>query len=1003
MRRLGWLLVPAVLSTFASAAALAATPHETPAKPPRMTCAGGLESGLPLPSVVERDPKTANDAAAFQNIIGKFLRSGTYKQLGWCVDKGVRDTGPYIDGVYYGTHPAVRIWYSPAAARWVIGGRQGDIPDGAMIIKEQFGPPPAGQYLGWSEAQIDLYFAAHYDWTFMVRDRNGAADGWYWGEVFINQDPDSYTPDPKTPTLLPAVFNTGFGLYCVRCHGSAESLLTFSSTTNMKGQPGLPLNFRDDLSWFWKGPVTPPVVPPATLQPATLQPSTTQPATLQPSPALQAMAQIAATHEQGAPTIELPPGHPSLSDVQQSTHPHVTTASMPRLQVAHAPRNPDWVSFFSSASVNPAPNPLPNENYDHIVSPPMKPQHFITSDQCSGCHSGNRYGNVMLWTDTRTDAKPLVNVSPFGEWRWSPMGLAGRDPIFYAQLESEIAYLTRHRPDQLVPITNLCFSCHGAMGERMLNPDPDSKKPQKPFTKDIVMISDHNDPKFRYGALAREGISCALCHHIANRNVSLMEFIANEAAGNFSLTPPDQLEGPFENPSTVPMNHSLGIKPVHNEYTRSARICGTCHTIPLPVVDAADDPVEAKIVSDCQHEKTSFEQATYLEWINSSYQNEIDYQKDVDPKLHPSAQTCQDCHMKGTLNGTQIQTQLAAVEDHRYPATDHLAPQADLNIPLRADGYARHQFQGLNVFLLAMFDQFNEPLGLRKCDYMTSGCAGLEPTSGIPFAMRNFAEQAALETATISVGKPSLAVVNTTPTLTADVTVTNLTGHRFPSGVSFRRAFIDFFVTDLDGNILFESGGTNSIGAIVDGRKNVLPSEYNGSLGDGGHAFQPHFWTGNPITRSDQVQIYEELLKDADGNFTTSFIRQDCHFKDNRILPLGWKKWGPDLKKFNGKPLEETWADLVGDDPYYDDPLGGKGQSVVRYQVPLPPGTKLDKVIVSAQLYYQAIPPYYLLQRFQQAPEGTGTQRLYYITQSLDASRTPFPGWKLRVAQASVP
>ena len=148
------------------------------------------------------------------------------------------------------------------------------------------------------------------------------------------------------------------------------------------------------------------------------------------------------------------------------------------------------------------------------------------------------------------------------------------------------------------------------------------------------------------------------------------------------------------------------------------------------------------------------------------------------------------------------------------------------------------------------------------------------------------------------------------------------------------------------------------------------------------------------------MQIYEELLKDADGNFSTSFIRQDCHFKDNRIFPLGWRKSGPDVKQFHGKPLEETWSDRTGDDPYYADPFGSKGQSVVRYQITLPAGTKLEDVSVTAQLYYQAIPPYYLRQRFEQAPEGQGTQRLLFITQALDTTKTPFPNWKLLVAQA---
>jgi hypothetical protein len=71
--------------------------------------------------------------------------------------------------------------------------------------------------------------------------------------------------------------------------------------------------------------------------------------------------------------------------------------------------------------------------------------------------------------------------------------------------------------------------------------------------------------------------------------------------------------------------------------------------------------------------------------------------------------------------------------------------------------------------------------------------------------------------------------------------------------------------------------------------------------------------------------------------------------------------------------------------------------------VQLPAGVNAANIEVSAQLYYQAIPPYYLLQRFQQAPNGEGTQRLYYITSTLDTSKTPFPGWKLLVAQAAEP
>src|SRR5512142_634336 len=222
----------------------AAAPAAESSMPP---CAMQPESGLPLPSAL----KNNNDPGAYQKLLAAFLTSDAYETRGWCSDKSLRDTGPFIEGTYYGTHPVVRVWYSPSFARWLLGGRKGDVPDGAMIIKEQFGTPPAAQYDGWTPQQIHQYFFNNYDWTVMVRDRNGAADGWYWGEIWKGMQNDSYAPPF-------AVFNTGFGLYCVRCHASAESQMTFATAANVKGQPGQPLTFRDDLSWFWKNPLQPP-------------------------------------------------------------------------------------------------------------------------------------------------------------------------------------------------------------------------------------------------------------------------------------------------------------------------------------------------------------------------------------------------------------------------------------------------------------------------------------------------------------------------------------------------------------------------------------------------------------------------------------------------------------------------------------------------------------------------------------------------------------------------
>src|SRR6516164_9584479 len=90
----------------------------------------GQPSGLPLPSQLP--------LAQFEQKLFDFLNSRRYTQLGWHRDKEVRDTGPFIGGKYYGTHPAVRAYYSPGVVQWLANGRVGKIPDGEIIVKEQY-------------------------------------------------------------------------------------------------------------------------------------------------------------------------------------------------------------------------------------------------------------------------------------------------------------------------------------------------------------------------------------------------------------------------------------------------------------------------------------------------------------------------------------------------------------------------------------------------------------------------------------------------------------------------------------------------------------------------------------------------------------------------------------------------------------------------------------------------------------------------------------------------
>src|ERR1044072_2513395 len=97
-------------------------------------CPEARESPLPIPSALP--PSQMID---FQKQVFKFLDEGGYKN--WCKDKAVRDTGPFINDTYYGTHPAVRIYYSPQLIKWLMEDRKNPIPEGAMIIKKQYSPP----------------------------------------------------------------------------------------------------------------------------------------------------------------------------------------------------------------------------------------------------------------------------------------------------------------------------------------------------------------------------------------------------------------------------------------------------------------------------------------------------------------------------------------------------------------------------------------------------------------------------------------------------------------------------------------------------------------------------------------------------------------------------------------------------------------------------------------------------------------------------------------------
>ena len=551
-------------------------------------------------------------------------------------------------------------------------------------------------------------------------------------------------------------------------------------------------------------------------------------------------------------------------------------------------------------------------------------------------------------------------------------------------------------------------------------------------------------PYHKYGNRAREGISCTLCHQIdpptqwtdsMSRNEKLEKFLLYSTTGVFPYSPRDELNGPFDDVKTKPMENALGIEPKGNPYIQDSKMCGTCHAINLPNVDAPTDrplqgldPEDQEILNQAgkngaegphpvplsdsltgfQH---SIEQATYLEWENSDFA--------WDPNTN---QSCQDCHMPGGFRSAdgkvdiaQLSTQIATIQDSTYPEADHDLPNNEIDIPVR-DDYRRHEFVGLNVFLVEMFNQFDRILGIDQSDYMTSA------TNDDELAIENMLRQAREDTVALDLSIKSAGQ----GLLEADVTVTNKVGHRLPSGVGFRRVFLEVLVTREVGGAeeaIWGSGRTNSVGVIVDGNGVPLkteflnqgkrkPPEECAEQGYGGIAlYQEHH---EVVTAEEQVQIYEELVLNHEGKFTTSFIHRDCHPKDNRLTPFGTidpeknpqafkKRFGDDetIKAFMKATTPEGRA--------AEDPNFVPGKDTVKYKIPLPQGLDLKRLSVKATMYSQAIPPYWLQQRFSfganlPSDQRRGTERLYYLTSHLNTKGTPIENWKLRLVsrQASV-
>ena len=506
----------------------------------------------------------------------------------------------------------------------------------------------------------------------------------------------------------------------------------------------------------------------------------------------------------------------------------------------------------------------PYHSYEEILSlrsmveelPLGENEHFLASGKCAGCHGHDpaELGNI-------TEGGWDVNPTDF--WRASIMANSARDPFWRAKVTHEVAV----NPGNQLELEDKCTSCHAPMGN---------------FNAHMSGFDHYSFAELlEDDSVAIDGVSCAGCHQQSPVG------LGDSFSGEMTFVE-DTIFGPFgggkDEPEIVgqPMTSFVGFEPVYGAHIKKSEVCASCHTL---ITNTAD--LEGNATGN-----TFVEQATYHEWLNSDYANDIS----------PLQEECQGCHFPKLDEEVLISANYAWLE-----------PRGPIGL---------HYMVGANTFMLEMLKNNGDALGVSATEEQ--------------FDSTIFRTLDMLQNQSVDLLIEENGVFNDSLSLT--VNLQNNAGHKFPSGYPARRAFIEFTVLDEEGNQVFQSG--------------ALQEDYE--VQGQNETYEPHY---DVITDEDQVQIYEQVLGDVNGDVTTVLERADEHLKDNRLVPIGFSTTHStyDTTAIGG---------LAQFDPNFniDSDQEGSGTDEVTYKIHLD-GLTGDFTVI-AKLFYQSAPPKWMEEMF---------------------------------------
>ena len=423
----------------------------------------------------------------------------------------------------------------------------------------------------------------------------------------------------------------------------------------------------------------------------------------------------------GAGTTEAPTTAPATTAAAPTT---VTTATAPTTVTTAGDGAP-------ATTVAPAP-------FVGLPLPQDRGTFFSASGACAVCHQQMTNGSI--------------DVSIDAAWRSTMMANAARDPYWAASVRAEVG----HTPGLAGIIEDKCSTCHMPMARTTAAFEG---------AAGLVLDAGFADPGHPLAPLAADGVSCTLCHQIDPAGLGEPPAFSGGFVVDNDPSPGNRaLFGPYDTPpgQANVMASTSGFVPVRGDHIQSSDLCGTCHTLFTPTVDASGE-----VVGEFA------EQTPYLEWLASGF---------------AETASCQDCHL---------------------PEVDGVVQLSVTGGPGRAP-FSQHHFVGGNAYMVGVFRHLGEDFGV------TAGSEHFEAT------LTRIEEQLTERTAGLEIGEASVAGT----TLEASVTVANLAGHKFPTGFPSRRAWLHVTVRDAGGAIVFESGRPDPSGAVAGNDNDLDPSAF---------------------------------------------------------------------------------------------------------------------------------------------------------------------------------